>query len=164
MRGNSASFTKSILSNPLVWIGWGLTWFTLHYEEREHAFELFCRPESFRNLIIGALIYVSCFKRQYKKGGEKLDIIATLVAVYETFFTILLTWGLTLGVIVNYHIGGELYRAALHQKYQEIKGEAPVHVQTAETPSAAISEMQTGKAYRVVPQPDGTFLVEELPE
>lgn len=164
MRGNSASFTKSILSNPLVWIGGVLTWLTLYYEGKEHAFELFYRPETFRNLIIGAVVYVSCFKRQYKKGGEKLDIIATLVMVYEVFLTILLTWVLTLGVIVNYLVGGEIYRATLQQKYQKIKEENLHQEQMVETSVTVISDMQTGKSYRVVPQPDSTVLIEELSE
>ena len=113
MEGMRGSVFKAVFLNPLVWIGLVLTGFTLHYEGYEGAFNVFFELETYRNLALGAAVYVALFDRRYKPGGGRLDISETLAAVLEAMYVIVLTWGITLFAIVNYHLGGMSYSAGL---------------------------------------------------
>ena len=86
MEGMRGSVFKAVFLNPLVWIGLVLTGFTLHYEGYEGAFNVFFELETYRNLVLGAAVYVALFDRRYKPGGGRLDISETLAAVLEATF------------------------------------------------------------------------------
>lgn len=78
----------------------------------------FFELETYRNLALGAAVYVALFDRRYKPGGGRLDISETLAAVLEAMYVIVLTWGITLFAIVNYHLGGMSYSAGLRERYR----------------------------------------------
>ena len=64
MEGMRGSVFKAVFLNPLVWIGLVLTGFTLHYEGYEGAFNVFFELETYRNLALGAAVYVALFDRR----------------------------------------------------------------------------------------------------
>ena len=171
MQGMRGSVFKSVLLNPLVWIGLVLTGFTLHYEGYSNAYGVFFEWQTYRNLAIVAVIYVFLFNRQYKKGGAKLDVPETLAAVLETMYIILLVWGVSLFAIVNYHTGGLAYSEGLRQRY---KSAGWIKNDNAAEDAEAVREMtsdivegvefEKGKTYHVIPQEDGSFIIEVIGE
>ncbi len=161
MRETSGSVFKAVLVNPLVWVGLILTGFTLHYEGKERAFDLFYQLETYRNLSIGAAFYVALFDRHYKRGGERLDIGETLMAVLETMYTIIIVWILSLFLVTNYHIGGENYSAALAERYRK-SGWTSDEATEAETEMLKGVNIEAGKRYRITPYEDGSFTVEVI--
>ncbi len=171
VQGMRGSVFKSVLLNPLVWFGLILTGFTLHYEGYSDAFKVFFELETYRNLAIGAAIYVALFNRQYKKGGGKLDIAETLAAVVVAMYVILLVWGLSLFAVVNYHLGGLAYSDGLRQRYKDagwIKNNDAAEDAEAirEFTSDIVDgvEFEKGKTYRVIPQEDGSMVIEVVGE
>ena len=171
VQGMRGSVFKSVLLNPLVWIGLILTGFTLHYEGYSDAFKVFFQLETYRNLAIGAAIYVALFNRQYKKGGGKLDIAETLAAVVVTMYIILLVWGISLFAVVNYHLGGLAYSDGLRQRYKDagwIQSDDAAEDAEAlrEFTSDVVDgvEFEKGKTYRVIPQSDGSMIIEVVAE
>ena len=169
MHGQSGSSLKGILTNPLVWIAWILTGFTLHYEGYENTFEIFLHPTVYQNLIIGVTIYVLLFNRQYKNKGSKLDIKETLSVILETMYFILFVWLLSLGLIVGYFSGGENYKAALAEKYRR-NGWGNAKEDVSEEDKEELRdiiknvEIEKGKSYRVTPKDDGSFVIEVIEE
>lgn len=171
MQGMRGSVFKSVLLNPLVWIGLILTGFTLHYEGYGNAYSVFFELETYRNLAIGAAIYVILFNRQCKKGGRRIDVSETLAAVLETMYIILLVWGLSLFAVVNYHLGGLSYSEGLRERY---KSAGWIKNDNAAEDAEAVREMtedivegvefEKGKTYRVIPQPDGSMIIEVIAE
>lgn len=171
MQGMRGSVFKSVLLNPLVWIGLVLTGFTLHYEGYNHAFQIFFEWETYRNLAIGAAVYVFLFNRQYKRGRARIDVAETLATVLETMYIILLVWGISLFAVVNYHLGGLSYSAGLRERY---KSAGWIQNDNAAEDAEAVREMtsdivegvefEKGKTYRVIPQPDGTMIIEVIGE
>lgn len=171
MQGMRGSVFRSVVLNPLVWIGLVLTGFTLHYEGYGNAYSVFFQLETYRNLGIGAAIYVILFNRQYKKGGAKLDVAETLATVLMTMYIILLVWGISLFAIVNYHTGGMAYSEGLRERYRSagwIKNDNAAEDAEAvrEMTSDIVEgvELEKGKTYRVIPQPDGSMIIEVIAE
>lgn len=163
MRGTSGSVFKAVILNPLVWIAWVLTYFTIHYEGEKNALAIFLNPYMYRNLAIGAAIYVALFDRHYTAGRAKLDIPETLLAVITTMYTILLVWGITLSLIVNYHLGGEWYSAELRERYStktasdDEERPLPRNFDTIKN-----MNLNSGQKLKIIPNADGTFTVEVL--
>jgi hypothetical protein len=173
MEGMRGSVFKAVFLNPLVWIGLVLTGFTLHYEGYEGAFNVFFELETYRNLALGAAVYVALFDRRYKPGGGRLDISETLAAVLEAMYVIVLTWGITLFAIVNYHLGGMSYSAGLRERYRAngwIKNDnaaedaAAVREMTSGVLEDGGVELEKGKCYRIMPQEDGSMVIEVIEE
>lgn len=171
MQGMRGSFFKSIIINPLVWFGVILTCFTLHYEGFDNAYQIFFQFETYRNLAIGAAIYVALFNRQYKRGGDKLDVKETLLTVLETMYVILFVWGISLFAVVNYHLGGLSYSAGLRERYEAagwIKNDqAKEDIQAVQEMTGKVLEgmdLEQGKMYKVTPQADGSFIIEVVAE
>lgn len=171
MQGMRGSFFKSIIINPLVWFGIILTCFTLHYEGFDNAYQIFFQFETYRNLAIGAAIYVALFNRQYKRGGDKLDVKETLLTVLETMYVILFVWGISLFAVVNYHLGGLSFSANLRERYEaagwikddQAKDEAEA-VQEISGKVLEGMDLEQGKMYKVTPQADGSFIIEVVAE
>lgn len=171
MQGMRGSVFKSVLLNPLVWIGLILTGFTLHYEGYSNAFKVFFQWQTYRNLAIGAAVYVILFNRQCKRGGRRIDVAETLATVLETMYIILLVWGLSLFAVVNYHQGGLSYSEGLRERY---KSAGWIKNDDAAEDAEAVREMtsdivdgvefEKGKIYRVIPQEDGSFVIEVIAE
>lgn len=173
MEGMRGSVFKAVFLNPLVWIGLVLTGFTLHYEGYEGAFNVFFELETYRNLALGAAVYVALFDRRYKPGGGRLDISETLAAVLEAMYVIVLTWGITLFAIVNYHLGGMSYSAGLRERYRAngwIKNDnaaedaAAVREMTSGVLEDGGIELEKGKRYKIMPQEDGSMVIEVIEE
>lgn len=170
MMGMRGSFFKSVIINPLVWAGCVLTGFTLHYEGYDKAFEIFFKPETYRNLAIGAVAYVALFDRRYKKGGEKLDFSETLAAVIEAMSIILLVWVVLLMWFIGYHESGLRYSNKLRERYREngwmtndnaAKAATAAKNEASEFLDGEI-ELQKGQRYKLIPQEDGSIVVEVL--
>ena len=111
---------KKIIANPLFWIGISLTFFTLHYEDRENIYSIFFTPTTYRNLFIGSGIYVSIFNIKYTKNHEKIDYLETISACIETMAIILFIWLFTLSLYIGYHEAGEMYGKILAAKYSRL--------------------------------------------
>lgn len=160
MQGERSSVFKSIILNPLVLIGLILTGFTLAYSEERAAFQVFYSVETYRNLIIGATLYVLLFDRQYTAGMRRLDIGQTLLAILEAIAIILLVWVGSLFAVITYHIGGENYRDVLRARYVKegwIKEEkAPKSVEKA----LQGIDLKAGVKYKITPNDDGSVTVE----
>ena len=169
--GMRGSFFKSVVLNPLVWLGLGLTGFTLHYEGYQHAFEVFLWPKTYGYVALASIIYVALFDRQYKRGGRRIDISETIGTVLEGMLVILMVWGLSLFFCVHYHLGGMSYSAELRERYKKagwIKNDnaAEDYEAVKELTSGVLEdgsvEMEAGKKYKVTPQPDGSMVIEVL--
>lgn len=160
MQGERGSVFKSFFLNPLVWIGLMLTAFTLGNKEEENAFDLFFEPDTYRNLAIGAALYVGLFDRHYTSGRNHLDWGETLFAVLKTMYVIILIWGGSLFLIINYHSGGEWYSQTLAAKYKKNGwGDSKTISSINDT-----EELQTGVSYKVTPNADGSITVETMDE
>ena len=145
----------------------------LPYEGYEGTFNVFFELETYRNLALGAAVYVALFDRRYKPGGGRLDISETLAAVLEAMYVIVLTWGITLFAIVNYHLGGMSYSAGLRERYRAngwIKNDnaaedaAAVREMTSGVLEDGGVELEKGKRYRIMPQEDGSMVIEVIEE
>jgi hypothetical protein len=100
------SFFRRCFTNPLVWVGFALTALTLSHNGLEQALDIFFEPETYRNLAIGAAIYTLIFSPQYKNGGEKIALFATLQVVVENMIVIFVAWNISLLLVLNYHWSG----------------------------------------------------------
>lgn len=163
MQGERSSFFKSIILNPLVLIGLILTGFTLANSEDRAAFQVFYNAETYRNLIIGATLFVLLFDRKYTAGMRQLDIGQTLLTILEATLIILLVWAGSLFAVISYHIGGESYREVLRARYVKNgwinEEKMPKNVEKA----LQGMDLKVGVKYRVTPNADGsiTIVVEE---
>lgn len=173
MLGMRGSFFKSVVLNPLVWLGLTLTGFTVHYEGYRHAFEVFFDLQTYGYVALAAVVYVALFNRQYKKGGRRIDISETLGSVMEAMLIILFVWGLSLFLFVNYHVGGMNYSAELRERYKKagwIKNDnaaedyEAVRQMTSGILEGGSMEMEAGKRYKVTPRADGSVVIEVLEE
>ena len=108
---------KKILTNPLVWIGLSLSYFTLHYENSENIYDIFLSFNTYRNLLIGSCIYVAIFNIKYTKNHKHIDILETLYTCIETMFIILFIWLFCLSLYTGFHQTGNMYSRALRAKY-----------------------------------------------
>lgn len=165
MRATSGSVFKAVFVNPLVWIGWVLTYFTLYYEGDKGAGAIFLKVETYRNLAIGAVIYTFIFNRQYTKGRERVDIFETLIAAAEAMYVIFITWAATTALIANYHIGGERYSEELRARYKLESANSKEDNGGGALPEAALGALsnvriEEGGRYRVTPEADGSFIIE----
>jgi len=166
MQGERGSVFKSIFLSPLVWIGLVLMLFTINNAEGKEAFSVFFEPETYRNLAIGTAIYVGLFDKKYTEGMVRLDIGETLLTVIYDMAVILLVWGVSLALVVNYQLGGESYKEILLQKYrkadwtenvkEDVMRESPLNVDE----TLQQLEVESGKRYKITPNDDGSIVVE----
>ena len=89
----------------------------------------------------------------------------------EAMYVIVLTWGITLFAIVNYHLGGMSYSAGLRERY---RANGWIINDTAAEDAAAVREMTSGVLevvgvelekgirYMIMPQEDGSMVIEVI--
>lgn len=162
MQGERGSVFKSFFLNPLVWISAVLTGFTMYYEGEHGAFLLFYKAETYRNLAIGAAIYVGLFDRRYTAGRCRLDLAETLFAVLETMGYILLFWMLFLFLAVNYRLGGAWYSQTLTTRYERHGIKSGEKIPDSVKNVLPSVQPESGKRYKVTPNADGSFTIEVL--
>lgn len=162
---NERGAVFNFLENPLVWVGVILTAFTLHYEGEQNAFELFLKPETYRNLAIGAVIYVGLFDRHYTKNRERIDWMHSLFAVIEAMYIIFFAWFGSLFLMVSYYQGGEMLNLEMRRRYQKSATNGS-KIETFTMPKGVLEagEYEAGKSYKITPQADGSFVVEVISE
>ena len=160
MQGERGSVFKSFFLNPLVWIGIVLMLFTINYEGNKRAFSIFFEAETYRNLAIGTAIYVGLFDKKYTEGMERLDIGETLLTVVVDMAIILLVWGVSLALVVNYQLGGESYSALLTKRYRD-NGWTTENKSSVEVKDTLKKmDVEAGKCYKITPNADGSITVE----
>ena len=162
MQGERSSIFKNFLLNPLMWIAMVLTSLTISNMGKDHAFDVFLMPITYRNLFIGALIYVALFARRYTKGMCRLAFVDMLKAILETMGTILIFWVVFLLLFVNYHKGGEMYSEALRERYQRngMRTERQVTIPQNIKETFDNMPLESGKKYKVTPHEDGSITIE----
>jgi hypothetical protein len=175
MLGDRVSVFRGVFLNPLVWAGGILTALTLNYEK--DVFAIFFLPKTYGLLVMGAGIYVALFGIHYTEEREHIDWPETLLEVIFTAGIILVSWFVSLSLIMGYRTSGENLRDRLAQRLQEraeakeaqrrdnVSGydnddDGDVHI------NGVINNMglQSGKSYVVKPQADGTIVIEVIEE
>lgn len=110
-------FVSKIITNPLVLIGLLLTVVTLDGVDHTQTIELFLEGRTYRNLIIGAIIYVAIFDRKYTKGRKKIALMDNVRAVIGASFVIFISWLLTVGIFVQFQVRGERIKNKIYERY-----------------------------------------------
>ncbi len=172
MLGDKISVFRGVFFNPLVWTGGILTLLTLNYEE--DVFEVFFLPKTYGLLVMGAGIYVALFGIHYTEEQEHIDWSETLAGVIYTAGIVLISWFVTLSLIMSYRTSGESLRDRMIQKMQEKaemraaeRGYNATHYNNdaEEMDINNVIEnfgLQGGKSYVITPQADGTISVQVI--
>lgn len=162
MQSERSSLFQMTVLNPLVWIGFILAGMTIANEGIDKAFDIFLYPDTYRNIALGAAVYVGLFDRHYTKDMERLDIGETLLAVIKAIAAILVTWVIALILISNYVAGGRNYRKVLTKRHQDRTQSTQEVKEKAVYDVLDKIEMKEGAGYRVTPQDDGSVIVEVI--
>ncbi len=112
---------KKILTNPLVWIGLTLTYFTIQHESDGNIYNIFLSSNTYHNLFIGSGIYVAFFNTKYTKNHNHVDYIETIRTCIETMFIILFIWLFCISLYAGFHEMGDMYSRALRAKYSHMQ-------------------------------------------
>ncbi len=152
---------RTIFSYPQVWIGIILAVVTLNHDTSPAAYDVFFKSGTYQSLAILMGIYTLIFDKQYKAYRNGVDIPATLFNLIVNMYMVLLVWGCGVFVGVSYLQAGETYGEAIRKKYKQGQYEQQAERldNTAEQKNLQLLE---GQKYRIVPQADGSFVVEVL--
>lgn len=110
-------FVGKIITNPLVLIGVLLTMITLDEADYKNSLQFFLEWRTYRNLIIGAIIYVAIFDRKYTKGRKRIAVLDNIRAVFGSAFVIFISWVMTIGLIVQFQVRGERIGEKIRERY-----------------------------------------------
>ena len=106
------NFIAKIIYNPLVWIGFLLSYITLReVPNSEDIILMLKEPKYYIELLIGSAIYVWLFEKHYTKKREKVAILPNIVATVDAMFTVFITWlCMTLAVLYFQYRGERISR------------------------------------------------------
>ena len=166
------NFLVKIIYNPLIWIGFLLSYITLReVPNSEDIILMLKEPKYYIELFIGAVIYVCMFEKHYTKKREKVAILPNIIAIVDTMFTVFITWLCMTLAVLYFQYRGERISRQLRAKYNEqrITNEnTPAPTGMLIDASAALKglEVEVGKKYIItVNSPDNvsieTFTTQE---
>ncbi len=163
MIGERGSFISTVILNPLVWIGIILAALHLQSASGTNIWNVFSAPQTYLNLLIGSLIYTVLFDRHYTKNRNKLAIMENLLATVTNAYIIFFTWLTIVFFITQYHESGIRMSNTLRERLAEEKtapARAPSNINTA--PQINNLNIESGKRYKLTPNPDGSFILEVI--
>lgn len=159
MSSERNSFLSNIIFNPLVWIGTVVA--VLHLQSKTGAdiWNVFKSPATYRNLLIGALIYTALLDKHYTKNREKIAIFENIVATVTNAYIIFFTWLTIIFIVTRYHESGLRYSTVIRERLAEEK--------IPRTDTNTITQVQNlnlekGKRYKLTPNADGSFILEVM--
>lgn len=113
-------FITRIVFNPLIWIGFLLSYITLRQTPNSEDIILMLKePKYYIWILIGSTIYVWLFEKHYTKKREKVAILPNIVATVDTMFTVFLAWLCMTLAILYFQYRGERISHQLRIKYNE---------------------------------------------
>jgi hypothetical protein len=113
-------FITRIVFNPLIWIGFLLSYITLRQTPNSEDIILMLKePKYYIWILIGSTIYVWLFEKHYTKKREKVAILPNIVATVDTMFTVFLAWLCMTLAILYFQYRGERISSQLRIKYNE---------------------------------------------
>ncbi len=113
-------FITRIVFNPLIWIGFLLSYITLRQTPNSEDIILMLKePKYYIWILIGSTIYVWLFEKHYTKKREKVAILPNIVATVDTMFTVFLAWLCMTLAILYFQYRGERISRQLRIKYNE---------------------------------------------
>lgn len=156
------SLWRTIFSYPQVWIGVFLAFLTVHTYGVEKAFALFFELKTYKYLAFIAAGYAVLFEREYYKGRDGVNIFATLFNAVISFYIILFVWGLGVFACLGYQQSGMAYGKAIQKKYNQGKHEDVLQDDAEVLKILNQLKDGDGKKYKIIPNEDGSFVVEVL--
>lgn len=162
MIGERNSFTSNVLLNPLVWIGVTVAILHLSSKSGQAVWNVFRTPETYINLIIGAMVYTALFDRHYTKDRAKLAIMENIYATLTNAYIIFFSWLTVVFVITNYHETGLSYSVSLRKRLAEEKAAAHAPAVSNAAPQINNLNIESGKRYKLTPNADGSFILEVM--
>jgi hypothetical protein len=162
------NFIAKIIYNPLVWIGFLLSYITLReVPNSEDIILMLKEPKYYIELLIGSTIYVWLFEKHYTKKREKVAILPNIVATVDAMFTVFITWLCMTLAVLYFQYRGERISRQLRIKYNEqrIANEsAPVPTGTIIDASTALRgfEVEVGRKYIITVHSPNNVSIESV--
>jgi hypothetical protein len=147
------NFITKIIYNPLIWIGFLLSYITLReVPNTEDIILMLKEPKYYVELFIGSVIYVWLFEKHYTKKREKVAILPNIIAIVNTMFTVFITWLCMTLTVLYFQYRGERISRQLRTKYNEqriVNKSTPIPTGMIIDASTALRgfEVEVGKQY-----------------